>query len=450
MSLRFGNDNKGRLVDRYINTSYDIVKIVSDNINAVTSIGIFLDGGGDLAAAQAAPALTAADVTSTNADVVLTNADAVATAADLVSVQSLYDQFDDRYLGSKASDPALDNDGNVLIEGALYWNSVSKDMKAYNGASWVIAYNTFIGINDLSNAVAITIDVNENVGIGVVPDAWTIGSVLQIGASAALVSDATTTFLTNNAYFDGSWKYQAAASASVIEQASVSGHIALRIASAGASPGDAISWTNAMYITDAGELNITNSSLVLDEDTMVSNSAVHLVTQQSVKVYVDTAISSSSVTNGDAHDHVGGDGDPITEEAHTAITAGTTYTYFQMSPSTFGISGSTSYVAVNRLPYSGAYVLDSGFTIQRAGTYRCVWNQRLGLADNGVGSAVIYKNGVLFGTVKTETSGTSQDKSDDLTFAVGDYIELYIKHSSGTTQTYVADFKIQSTVKPFG
>jgi hypothetical protein len=49
---------------------------------------------------------------------------------------TLYDNFDDRYLGAKTSDPALDNDGNALISGALYFNSVGNRLKTYNGSSW--------------------------------------------------------------------------------------------------------------------------------------------------------------------------------------------------------------------------------------------------------------------------------------------------------------------------
>jgi hypothetical protein len=47
-----------------------------------------------------------------------------------------YDAFDDRYLGDKVADPALDNDGDALLEGALYWNSVSKKIRVYNGVTW--------------------------------------------------------------------------------------------------------------------------------------------------------------------------------------------------------------------------------------------------------------------------------------------------------------------------
>jgi hypothetical protein len=50
-----------------------------------------------------------------------------------------YDSFDDRYLGAKSSDPTLDNDGNALLTGALYWNTTSNELKVFNGTSWSLA-----------------------------------------------------------------------------------------------------------------------------------------------------------------------------------------------------------------------------------------------------------------------------------------------------------------------
>lgn len=44
--------------------------------------------------------------------------------------------FDDRYLGSKASDPTLDNDGAALLTGALYWNTTSNSIRVYGGSAW--------------------------------------------------------------------------------------------------------------------------------------------------------------------------------------------------------------------------------------------------------------------------------------------------------------------------
>ena len=50
-----------------------------------------------------------------------------------------YDSFDDRYLGAKASDPALDNDGDPLIDGAIYFNTSVNEMRVYDlgNTTWI-------------------------------------------------------------------------------------------------------------------------------------------------------------------------------------------------------------------------------------------------------------------------------------------------------------------------
>jgi len=58
-------------------------------------------------------------------------------AASAASAAASYDQFDDRYLGAKTSNPTLDNDGNALQVGAEYWNSVSNDRRTWTGSAWV-------------------------------------------------------------------------------------------------------------------------------------------------------------------------------------------------------------------------------------------------------------------------------------------------------------------------
>ncbi len=61
---------------------------------------------------------------------------ATAAAASAAAAATTYDNFDDRYLGAKSTAPSLDNDGNALITGALYWNSVSATMFAWTGSAW--------------------------------------------------------------------------------------------------------------------------------------------------------------------------------------------------------------------------------------------------------------------------------------------------------------------------
>jgi hypothetical protein len=67
---------------------------------------------------------------------------ATAAAASATAAAASYDSFDDRYLGAKATAPSVDNDGNALIEGALYWNSTSNAMLAWDGAAWASISST--------------------------------------------------------------------------------------------------------------------------------------------------------------------------------------------------------------------------------------------------------------------------------------------------------------------
>jgi hypothetical protein len=61
---------------------------------------------------------------------------ATAAAASASAAATTYDNFDDRYLGSKSSAPSVDNDGNALLTGAIYWNSVTNAMYAWTGTEW--------------------------------------------------------------------------------------------------------------------------------------------------------------------------------------------------------------------------------------------------------------------------------------------------------------------------
>ena len=77
----------------------------------------------------------------TNASTSATNAANSATAAASSASSALnaknaaeaaLDTFDDDFLGSKSSDPSVDNDGNTLADGALYFNTTDNVMKVYD------------------------------------------------------------------------------------------------------------------------------------------------------------------------------------------------------------------------------------------------------------------------------------------------------------------------------
>jgi hypothetical protein len=96
-------------------------------------------------AAAAATSATAAAGSASAASTSATNAANSATAA-----AASYDSFDDRYLGAKASPPSLDNDGNALITGALYFDSTAGVMRVYDGTGWIDAGSSVNGTAERS------------------------------------------------------------------------------------------------------------------------------------------------------------------------------------------------------------------------------------------------------------------------------------------------------------
>ena len=67
------------------------------------------------------------------------SASAVSAAQSAASAASVLDNFDDRYLGAKTADPSVDNDGDPLVVGALYFNSTDGVMKTYTASGWLAA-----------------------------------------------------------------------------------------------------------------------------------------------------------------------------------------------------------------------------------------------------------------------------------------------------------------------
>ncbi len=104
-------------------------------------------------ASNASSSASAASTSASNAATSATNAGNSATAAatsetnaaaSAAAAAASYDNFDDRYLGSKSAAPTLDNDGNALVTGALYYNDgtvtpADKGMYVYDGTQWIAA-----------------------------------------------------------------------------------------------------------------------------------------------------------------------------------------------------------------------------------------------------------------------------------------------------------------------
>ena len=89
-------------------------------------------------ASNAATSASNAATSESNASTYASNASTAQTAAEAARDAALAaaDNFDDTYLGAKASDPSVDNDGDPLNAGDLYFNTTSSVLKYYDGAAW--------------------------------------------------------------------------------------------------------------------------------------------------------------------------------------------------------------------------------------------------------------------------------------------------------------------------
>ena len=117
-------------------------------------------------ATNAASSASTASTQASNAATSATNAASSATASDTAktaaqaaqaAAEAAADNFDDTYLGAKSSDPTVDNDGDALSAGDLYFNTTSNVLKVYNGSSWQVAAIDSTGLASNGFAVAMAI-----------------------------------------------------------------------------------------------------------------------------------------------------------------------------------------------------------------------------------------------------------------------------------------------------
>jgi len=128
--------------DNLINSAPGIYDTLGEIATAIQSGGTFYDSlvlksGATMTGAltlSGAPTVDLHAATKLYVDGVAGSA--TAAAASATAAAASYDSFDDRYLGSKSSAPTLDNDGNSLLTGALYWDSVGNTMKVWSGSAW--------------------------------------------------------------------------------------------------------------------------------------------------------------------------------------------------------------------------------------------------------------------------------------------------------------------------
>lgn len=120
------------------NTTYwellvDAVSAATSATNAANSASAAATSATNAATSEtnAATSETNAATSETNAATSATNASNAQTAAE-----TALDTFDDTYLGAKATNPTVDNDGDPLAAGMLYTNTTDGNLYWYDGAAW--------------------------------------------------------------------------------------------------------------------------------------------------------------------------------------------------------------------------------------------------------------------------------------------------------------------------
>jgi hypothetical protein len=209
--------------------------------------------------------------------------------------------FDDRYLGAKASDPTVDNDGNPLVTGAMYFSTASNSTRIYNGSGWqdTAAIATTIS---LTSQVTGTLPI-ANGGTG----ATTLTGVLKGNGTGAFtaatagtdfVAPATATTFTATQTFSGSTSTLAEVLTNAAEVATVSA-----TAATGTIAYD-VTTQSVLYYTSNASANWTvnfrassGTSLNTALATGQSVTAAFLVTQGAT-AYYNSAVQVDGTTSG--------------------------------------------------------------------------------------------------------------------------------------------------------
>jgi hypothetical protein len=120
-------------------------------------------------ASAAATSASNASTSESNASTSETNAatsassaasDASAAATSAASAAASFDAFDDIYLGAKASAPTVDNDGDALTNGDLYFDTGDNELYIWNGSAWQAASPNIVA--DTTPQLGGDLDLNSN------------------------------------------------------------------------------------------------------------------------------------------------------------------------------------------------------------------------------------------------------------------------------------------------
>ena len=138
-------------------------------------------------AANSAAAAATSETNSANS--------ATASAASAASAAASFDDFDDRYLGAKSTsggNPTTDNDGNNLIDGALFFDTTNNVLMVYNLGTTTWLRTTPTGSDQTAINTVNSNATNINTVAGQISPTNNISTLAGISANITTVAGDTT------------------------------------------------------------------------------------------------------------------------------------------------------------------------------------------------------------------------------------------------------------------
>jgi hypothetical protein len=380
---------------------------------------------------------------------------------------SAYDNFDDRYLGPKSSDPTLDNDGNALLTGALYFNTSSNVMKVYTGSSWVAAYVSAAGVlltaNNLSDvASTATSRTNLNVptrtggdasgswGIDITGNAATATTATNVSGGTASVTSITDSgnlaFTSTGNRITGDFSNATPANRVALQTSTTNGATTFEVIPNGTGTTAQISLESDSAVTTGSTLTLANIST---EVTIRSNlrgagtyTPMTFYTGGSERVRVDTSgnvgIGTSSPSaaklvvrsgTGTAHTVLGNDyGSLYLETAsggpnritslNSALNAGQALAFNGAGGAEWGRFDTSGNLLVGTTVFDIVGANATGFAVAGSGEAQISRSGGVALKlhrkTNTGGLVEFFYNGpTIIGTISTNGSSTSYNTSSD-------------------------------------
>ena len=159
--------------------------------NAAASSATSADNSATASSTSASNSATSATASASSATASASSATAAASSATAAAAS--YDDFDDRYLGAKSSDPTVDNDGGALTTGALYFNTTNEVIMTYTGSAWQTITTGSGGLQAANNLndVASATTSRTNLGLAIGSDVQAHSAVLDATTASYTTAEET-------------------------------------------------------------------------------------------------------------------------------------------------------------------------------------------------------------------------------------------------------------------